>query len=786
MIQTLGPAGSDPVANAKFTIIRNYIETSGAFNYDSTTGNYTMNGNDAVYMWTDTIYNVQRGYQLAVNKPISTQELESGQFDSQTFKVVKYWASGGALGQWQESTMFTLTKMQFFDLWLGQKLQPTAYGADQPDPSGFTRLNSLASDFSVFLSKDKNYFETDSGAQTFSAKVRGLLDTATKIGFPTPQGALEQLADFVNGIISAVWSLITAVWDVIVNFVGSVANFLLAVWNNIVGPVLGAAIEVVKTIVTLEIEFVKTLFNILLNTPTTTVNPEETKTFVTQQLFKQNTVQTFQGIYNSQESIEISSDPFGPLLEFMPAIQPLMQISSIGSLLSSFIQLPQLLIDLINIIGSGGLMSIIFEVVNAVVTQAIQVLFDRLVAPLMNDFLNLISIDTLFSTEEISFLETVIDYGIVDPNFNFNEFYSKVMFLPLQIFETIKGIPIISTAFGLLINGTIDIISGVIGYIQFILSIGSSLQSYSTSTSSNLQNSAVSTDFNVLSSIESTESNLQSVAMSTESTAQSTFFSIDTDLLSSFAFQLVSRLLFSYATYITYDINTNPNPINPSDYNFNRGILWKELALDILGIQYSITSYIFADRLNSRYPDGRFGHVSTYTISLGLTSFGELLEDFSKFAIYSIYPADSITIKKVVVASSIGFVIGNLAKVGGSLSYGFLTSLDKLGRFINLSLAEGLGTIATLINTLINLYIGSNSLIFGIDFVNKVKLISEYKKLLSLFPEDWIISSFSKSMKNLYFPINLGNISKKTYLLLTGVSFGLDILLFTSACFIEQ
>jgi hypothetical protein len=41
MIQTLGSAGSDSVANAKFTIIKNYVETSGAFTYSTTSGNYT-------------------------------------------------------------------------------------------------------------------------------------------------------------------------------------------------------------------------------------------------------------------------------------------------------------------------------------------------------------------------------------------------------------------------------------------------------------------------------------------------------------------------------------------------------------------------------------------------------------------------------------------------------------------------------------------------------------------------------------------------------------------------
>ena len=46
MIQTQGPAGSDTVANAKFTIIRDYVQKSGAFTYNAATDNYTWNGND--------------------------------------------------------------------------------------------------------------------------------------------------------------------------------------------------------------------------------------------------------------------------------------------------------------------------------------------------------------------------------------------------------------------------------------------------------------------------------------------------------------------------------------------------------------------------------------------------------------------------------------------------------------------------------------------------------------------------------------------------------------------
>jgi phage-related protein len=194
--------------------------------------------------------------------------------------------------------------------------------------------------------------------------VRGLLDTATRIGFPTPQGAIEQLANFVNGIISAVINAIVGIWNVLVNFVGSVANFVMTVWNNVVGPVLGAAIEAVKTVVMFEIELVKTFISTILNTPSSTVNPEETKIYVTQQLFKQNVMQSYQGDYDPQPPVDIFTDPFETLMNIMPVLQPLMQIGSIGALLTSFVQIPPLIVELINILGSGGVMSIMFEIIN--------------------------------------------------------------------------------------------------------------------------------------------------------------------------------------------------------------------------------------------------------------------------------------------------------------------------------------------------------------------------------------------------------------------------------------
>ncbi len=72
-----------------------------------------------------------------------------------------------------------------------------------------------------------------STAQKFAATVQGQLTKATELGFPSPQEAVRQLTDFVNGFISAFMNVITSVCNAIVNFVGGVVNFVLTVWDKI-------------------------------------------------------------------------------------------------------------------------------------------------------------------------------------------------------------------------------------------------------------------------------------------------------------------------------------------------------------------------------------------------------------------------------------------------------------------------------------------------------------------------------------------------------------------------
>ena len=120
--------------------------------------------------------------------------------------------------------------------------------------------------------------------------MQGLAKTAEQLGFSQPQGALEQLADYVNDKINAVIGYIQSKWDQIVNFVGTVVNLITIVWNAILGPVLGAVIETVKIITNLIIEGFKTILTSFLNSPSPNnpftdlsneyINPQTSKNFL--------------------------------------------------------------------------------------------------------------------------------------------------------------------------------------------------------------------------------------------------------------------------------------------------------------------------------------------------------------------------------------------------------------------------------------------------------------------------------------------------------------------------
>ena len=64
---------------------------------------------------------VDRGY-CVINAPqIAESDLNSSTFDSQTFVVRQYWGAGVPPSQYSQD--WTLSKMDFFTFWLGQKLE---------------------------------------------------------------------------------------------------------------------------------------------------------------------------------------------------------------------------------------------------------------------------------------------------------------------------------------------------------------------------------------------------------------------------------------------------------------------------------------------------------------------------------------------------------------------------------------------------------------------------------------------------------------------------------------
>ena len=84
--------------------------------------------------------------------------------------------------------------------------------------------------------------------------MQGLLTKATSLSFPTSHGVMEQLADFVDDIISAFINAITAIWSAIVAFFTTVADFILTVWNKIKHLAIGSAIELVSSVVTIKVQ----------------------------------------------------------------------------------------------------------------------------------------------------------------------------------------------------------------------------------------------------------------------------------------------------------------------------------------------------------------------------------------------------------------------------------------------------------------------------------------------------------------------------------------------------
>ena len=179
--------------------------------------------------------------------------------------------------------------------------------------------------------------------------------TATQLGFPQPQGALEQLTDFVNGIINAVIGVIQAVWSAIVNFVGSVVNFVVGVWNAFVGPVLGAAIEAVKSVATYIINYIFNLVTTIMNDPNLHNLPtfhEEADILSTGFVNGQSSFSTFSAD-TSISSVSIADDS-----QFQNLIHGISNAG--GSFLSQF-SFPGIIGDIVSLLGPDGAVNVIIN-----------------------------------------------------------------------------------------------------------------------------------------------------------------------------------------------------------------------------------------------------------------------------------------------------------------------------------------------------------------------------------------------------------------------------------------
>jgi hypothetical protein len=588
MIRTLGPAGSNAVDNAKFTVIRDYIETSGAFTYNSATGSYTWNGNDkfgsntGCYKWTDDLPwpypDVDRGYCVISSTPIAKSELDSSIFTSGSFVVRKYYGAGFPVNQYTND--YTLSKMDFFTFWLGQKLEPTSWGGNPREPSGYTQLNTLASDFSVFLSKDQSYFQNDSGAQSFSAKVRGLLDKATKIGFPTPAGVLEQLADFINGIINTFLSAIATVWNAIVSFVGAVANFVMTIWNNVVGPVLGAAIEVVKNVVTTTLEFARSTLSTFF---TSQPNISEAQTYTNHLFFSNSLFNSFNSPIESMLNTDIS--PISNILgEINTAIEPFLSSSSLGSLVVNLFNLPELIATIIDLFGVNAVYTIIQEAIFIIFENLIQFILSGLDNTFMTNLINLMDLNVIFSSSILNLLSGSSPLTNID--------FLNVINSVFSFIDGLKVSTMLRPILEMLINSILTITMNLKSFLFLLLPVTPDLK------------------IRILSS-----TSLNSLDIIITGTNK---------LITSYSLDLVSNIFSSFGDYI---FNSYPLPYGGTQTPQKIAIIGGKTICDIASIYLAWLAWQLNEEFASTYGVDRFSQLPNNVVTFLLTTIGKFVMD---------------------------------------------------------------------------------------------------------------------------------------------------------------
>ena len=158
---------------------------------------------------------------------------------------------------------------------------------------------------------------------------------------------------------------ITAIWNAIVSFVGAVVNFVMTVWNDIVGPALGAVIEEVKNVVTI-------VLNQILNTVTQPMLSGQTTSL--DALFGGVSPSTI--VANAQSPVS----SIGTTLDSQSS-----QLSSVGSSMQSMMSSLSVFSGAGTILGpliemtGPGIMSTLFQLIGNVILNSI-------IMPLVSQF----------------------------------------------------------------------------------------------------------------------------------------------------------------------------------------------------------------------------------------------------------------------------------------------------------------------------------------------------------------------------------------------------------------
>ena len=196
---------------------------------------------------------------------------------SQQIDVTKYYDISGAQG----IHSYLLPKLDFFNLWLSQKLQPLSTNINDPgNPSTYDQLNWLAANYSTLLNVKESFFSTTDTAtknknQQFVAQVQSELATVITQGFPpvTIDSLWNGFVNFVTGLWNGLIQTIENLWNDLVQAFNSAVDFVVSLWNNFIQPAMGVVTEAVKSIVTMVLQqIVNTVVQPMLNGQTTSLS----------------------------------------------------------------------------------------------------------------------------------------------------------------------------------------------------------------------------------------------------------------------------------------------------------------------------------------------------------------------------------------------------------------------------------------------------------------------------------------------------------------------------------